>query len=400
MSSSQPNQPDPPNDPPPGSNEPQASHLTTPPSSRPPSAIRKLIATLTGIILFFALIVMLLTILSLAGAHYWLFDVFANFRFIFAEYLLFALIIGAIRQKWFWSTLILVCLMINLAYIAPLYLPPPSPIPPPPEAPIDDEMPEPTPAEQISNNATVPTPLKLLHLNVNNQNPNIAAVADYILSSGADLVFLQEVNYRWIEGLNNTMEPYELHTPRPRPDPFGVALFINKNPENPFILENATIIDLANLNIPAIEAHVSVGEQAYAILSVHAHPPLIPTAPSTYTGWMSDIRDKQLRAAYYWASQQSNPPIIIGDLNATPFSYTMREIMNPVETEPVLVYSQQGYGYAPTWPAQLPYFLRLPIDHCLISPKLQATTRTLGPNVGSDHLPLYVEIIPLPDLEQ
>ncbi len=53
-----------------------------------------------------------------------------------------------------------------------------------------------------------------------------------------------------------------------------------------------------------------------------------------------------------------------------------------------------GFGLKPTWPTSLP-LLMIPLDHCLLSPGLRVTSFEVGPRVGSDHLPVLVEIAPL-----
>jgi len=53
--------------------------------------------------------------------------------------------------------------------------------------------------------------------------------------------------------------------------------------------------------------------------------------------------------------------------------------------------SSLGWGIQPTWPAMfLP--LRIPIDHCLVSPDLKIVRRKIGRDIGSDHLPLLVDL--------
>ena len=80
-----------------------------------------------------------------------------------------------------------------------------------------------------------------------------------------------------------------------------------------------------------------------------------------------------------------NSTILLGDINATPFSFRYQRALDITKLQD----SNSGFGYQPTWPAQLPL---IPIDHCFMSRNLVATTRKVGSNISSDHLPLYVEI--------
>jgi endonuclease/exonuclease/phosphatase (EEP) superfamily protein YafD len=48
-----------------------------------------------------------------------------------------------------------------------------------------------------------------------------------------------------------------------------------------------------------------------------------------------------------------------------------------------------------TYPSPLPWPLRIPIDHALVSPELAGAVRRTGPHLGSDHRPLLIEL-PLP----
>ena len=54
--------------------------------------------------------------------------------------------------------------------------------------------------------------------------------------------------------------------------------------------------------------------------------------------------------------------------------------------------SAQGRGVHPSWPAIDP-LLRIPIDHCLLSPCIGLVDRRVGPDIGSDHYPLIVDFV-------
>jgi endonuclease/exonuclease/phosphatase (EEP) superfamily protein YafD len=86
-------------------------------------------------------------------------------------------------------------------------------------------------------------------------------------------------------------------------------------------------------------------------------------------------------------AQETMPVIVIGDFNATPWSYAFKDF----SSETGLVNSQNGYGLDATWPSTFPVTL-VPLDHMLHSDSLTTVTRKVGPDLGSDHLPLLVEV--------
>ena len=62
-----------------------------------------------------------------------------------------------------------------------------------------------------------------------------------------------------------------------------------------------------------------------------------------------------------------------------------------VETISGLNNARQGFGILPTWPTYMP-FLMIPIDHILISEHFVINDFKVGNNIGSDHLPLIIEL--------
>lgn len=79
--------------------------------------------------------------------------------------------------------------------------------------------------------------------------------------------------------------------------------------------------------------------------------------------------------------------IIAGDLNTTPWSPHFRQLIRQTKLRD----SQKGFGLQPSWPAWAPW-LGIPIDHVLLSQRLHILQRKVGPDVGSDHLPVFVEL--------
>jgi len=60
-------------------------------------------------------------------------------------------------------------------------------------------------------------------------------------------------------------------------------------------------------------------------------------------------------------------------------------------TESALKNAVFGLKHKGTWPTEIP-FLFSPIEHFLLNPALVPVDFEVGPNIGSDHLPIFLEI--------
>ena len=93
-----------------------------------------------------------------------------------------------------------------------------------------------------------------------------------------------------------------------------------------------------------------------------------------------------------WANrhQKNNvPAIILGDLNATPWCVPFRHMIESAN----LTNAMDGRGFAGTFHAKWPGFLRIPIDHVLHTKELRVLRHVVGDDgLGSDHLPVQAWI--------
>ena len=103
---------------------------------------------------------------------------------------------------------------------------------------------------------------------------------------------------------------------------------------------------------------------------------------------MAALRNRQLKQLQTLLVDLLGPVVLVGDLNTTPWSQHFAQLLS----EPRFRSVREGFGWLPTWPAMLPPFLRIPIDHCLVTSELDVLALDLGHNVGSDHLPLVVTL--------
>jgi endonuclease/exonuclease/phosphatase (EEP) superfamily protein YafD len=116
------------------------------------------------------------------------------------------------------------------------------------------------------------------------------------------------------------------------------------------------------------------------VLSSH---PLAPT-----TAERANLRDAQLEFAANWANDQEGAFFVVGDLNASPWSWPFRRLVSAGG----LRNSQIGFGLQPTFPSTSIGLLRVPIDHLLHSDALRVRDRRLGAALGSDHFSLIVDL--------
>lgn len=217
------------------------------------------------------------------------------------------------------------------------------------------------------------TRLRLAALNVYSGNQRTDLVLELLRATDADVILLMEVNRRWLEALSPLCDTYPHRVTKPRQDNFGIALY-SRLP-----LTRALVLELGDAQVPSIAAHIHVGEQEVFFLGTHPLPP--GTAESSF------LRNEQLQQIAAYVRGQDAPRIVLGDLNVTPWSPYFADLLR----DSGLKDTSRGRGRFGSWPATLPLG-RIALDHCLVSPSLGVLDKRLGPNVGSDHLPVVVDL--------
>lgn len=219
--------------------------------------------------------------------------------------------------------------------------------------------------------------LRVMQINVHTANRNHEAVRQAIVDANPDIVGLLEVDERWLSALAPLRVRYPYGIEDPRGDNFGIALFSR------FPIEKLQLRPLEPGGVQVVTGEFSLGSVPVTIAIAHPVPPV----SSRY----SALRNREfVRLADMLRQFDEREIILLGDLNTTPWSPIYREF----ERSTGLYNGALGFGLHPTWPASLP-LLRIPIDHCLLSSGLRATAFKVGPQVGSDHIPIIVEIVPL-----
>ena len=288
------------------------------------------------------------TLAGFFGGSWWVLDLFASFRHQLAAGLIVCALIAALA-KWKRTALAIGLLaMVNLAVVVPLFFGP--------SRPDSGEF-------------------RILSFNVLASNPRFEEVIDFIRSTDADLVVLHEVTSLWedeIEEASLAFEdwPYEVTETRARGDLFGSIVLVEAGAEVEsfgFGLRDARAIEIL---LP----------DGVAVLAIH---PLSPASE-----FRAEQNDRQLQFAADWVAGQDAPTIVVGDFNATPWSYPFRRLVSSTD----LSNSARGFGLDLSYPADGNPLVRIPIDHLLYSEGLAVVDRRLGPAMGSDHFPLIVDL--------
>lgn len=289
---------------------------------------------------------------SFFGRWVWWLDVLANFR---AQYVVgliifsLSLMLTRFRRTGF---ALLVVAAINLIPVLPLYV----------GSPGDSDPGAPS--------------IRVMSFNLLSDNERFAKLIDYIRTIDPDLVFLHEASRPWEVAVEAADLGYEVIRPRADNLIFGTLVLVRGE-------------DIAAVSYGFAEAQPRAVELTYRptgwprgleVLSTH---PLAPTERER-----ADLRDAQLDFAAEWASRRAGPLFIVGDFNATPWSWPFRNLLDRAD----LRNSQVGFGLHPSFPATSNVLLRVPIDHLVHSEELVIRDRRLGPALGSDHFPLVVDV--------
>ncbi len=214
--------------------------------------------------------------------------------------------------------------------------------------------------------------LKIVVANVLTENTDAAGLAAFIRARDPDVVGLVEVSDRWLRDLAPLFAGWPEPVAEPRPDNFGVALFSR-------VPMTGRIERFGPIGEPTVVARLESAAGPLTVVVTHPIPPMSRETAAA--------RDAHLDALAAARPAWGRSAVVMGDLNATPWSAPFRRLV----ARAGLLDARRGFGVVPTWPANLPV-PGIPIDHVLLTPELVPLRFERGPAIGSDHFPLFVEI--------
>jgi len=216
--------------------------------------------------------------------------------------------------------------------------------------------------------------LRVLMSNVEVDNEDPTRLAELIVRERPDIVGLVEVSEAWLAGLAEVREqfPYRIESPA---GASGLALWFRQPP-----LATSPAERLVSGGWPVLRATFEFAGRPHELWLVH------PASPLRHQRRRAG--NPELDALAARVRQAGGSELVVGDLNCTDGSPHFGDFLRVSGLRD----GRLGFGRQPSWPTWSPY--RIAIDHAFLSPDLAVVSRRLGPDIGSDHRPLILEVAP------
>ncbi|HEW97060.1 MAG: endonuclease/exonuclease/phosphatase family protein [Candidatus Parabeggiatoa sp. nov. 3] len=293
-------------------------------------------------------IILLFSLTGYLGTRHWTFELTSHFKVQYFALSVLCVLICLWLRQWGWASLSLLGLIINGIVVLPWYFP--------------------SVQNHIQNHS-----LSILLSNVNIKNKNYSALVQLVAAENPDILIVQEGNRHWIKHLKVLEKTLPYVEAPPNSYFFGTVIYSR------FPFEETQMLSLGRSGRESILVKIKINHKMVSLLTTHPLPP-IPEG-------LFEHRNSQLFEVQSFIKQLPTPKMLIGDLNISMWS----PFYSQLTQETRLINARQGFGILPTWPTFLPV-LMIPIDHCLVSPDIKVMKIKTGESIGSDHLPLIVEV--------
>lgn len=215
--------------------------------------------------------------------------------------------------------------------------------------------------------------VRLLVLNLWRRNDDVAAVVELIREERPDVVALIELTPTWERALGPALAQYPVRAAETDEGAAGIGVYGSG------VLSDPRLVRLFTDGRASVEVGLALpGGRTATLLVVHPTTGLLP-------GKLGTARSS-LEAVGAWAAERGRKVAVCGDLNAAPWMRSLRRTLDRGGLHAAL----PGGLLDGSWPA-LPRPLRVPLDGCLVGAGVRARAE-LGSGVGSDHLPVLVEL--------
>lgn len=209
----------------------------------------------------------------------------------------------------------------------------------------------------------------LLFGNHGNAEPWLREVQEH----DPEVIFLSEVTPEWLTAVRAGLPGYQLLVERTADGPFGVALLAR------IPCRTAQLLDGGFEWAPAVHAVFDTSFGQLQVIGVH------PPRPGGSRH--NRERDQALAHLTRTIAALPAPRLVLGDLNATPYTPAFRSLLAATGLR-----NAAGWSWQPTWTTAWPLPLRVPIDHILIDKAIGVVEFGRGRDFGSDHVAVFASL--------
>jgi endonuclease/exonuclease/phosphatase (EEP) superfamily protein YafD len=276
----------------------------------------------------------------------WVFESATLFRLQYAAVLLVAGVLAlALRRPWL-ALAGLVLAAVNIAVIAPWQ------------------------DASLATASTGSPSLRIVSLNVEAGNHRYDELGPLVARLRPDVLGLMELTPAWARAAEHASRRVRPRRLVPQPGAYGMGLLSDVRPTavraRRFPADGPT----------TLVARFRIQRQPVTFVLVHVHTP-----------FAGSVHARELSALA--AARPSFGPrlIVCGDFNTVPWAAQFEDFGHAASLTDVF----RGAWHTHSWPSWSPALGAL-IDHCLISDGLAVRDRSFGPSIGSDHLPLVLDV--------
>lgn len=306
---------------------------------------------LEGIFLIFFAVSGSLTLMGFFGRFGWLFDLASYFRMQYFLIQFLCAIFFVFLGRWEAFTAALVLIGLNFILIVPFYV---------------HSFDKPVKTE------TGFGKVKILSLNVNTAIKDYQRLLDYIRKTDPDILALDEINKTWFDTLSKDLIGYKFARFSDCGECDGIGVLSKRIPS-----QDRTEY-YSGVKIPAMKLVFKNSSQDFALMFTHS---ICPDKAAYF-----DQRNRHLSELAVSLKHVGRDFVLIGDLNTGPWSCYYEKFL----AQTGLRDGRLGFGALATWRAN--FFLSAMIDQCLVGEGVVILNYIVGPDIGSDHYPLYCEI--------
>jgi len=283
----------------------------------------------------------------LFASRFWIAEILCHFQPQYAIGMAVLAVPLAIARRWIGLGVVLGAFAITTAvWIAPLY---------------------------IGSPHAGPAKLRVLSANVGCLNLSPTKFLKLVETEKPDVILIFELTHPWAQTLHLEEKGYPYSAILPSPGHSGSGVF-SRHP-----LKDAKVraVDPYPNFLPG--AKLTLGSKTLRIIGTH------PLAP--YTLEELDLRNQQMANLAALISSIKTATIVAGDFNTSSWSPCFTDFVQKTGLRD----TRRGFGPLTTFPTSFWPF-RTTIDHCLVSPDIFVVDRRVGPDIGSDHLPIIVDL--------